>query len=181
MNLKETRKQARKREQKMILIVIISVLLLVVGGIALLLFGGKDNEISGSNDKNGNTKKENVTETVASFEIETKYCMLYYPETWKEQIEIKYSEEAGYKVEFYGKVEGKETQHLFNICFNSDDGDLLGYFDRDEQVVNVSVERIDLTFGTDWTQEEQDQIYAMQEEMNFVIDMLDKDESYVNP
>lgn len=181
LNLREKHKQARRRENRIILIVIVCILALIIGGITLI-FGdkgkNKDTELE-KTDKN--TEITNDQEEIDSFEIETEHCTLYYPLTWAEQIEVEFSEEAGYKVEFWGNVDGKEAKHLFNICFNSDDGDLLGYFEREDEVVNVSVERIDLDFDSDWTEEEQNQIYAMQEEMNYVIDMLNKDENYVNP
>lgn len=180
MNLREKHKQARRRENKIIFIAVVCILIVLIGGFILVLGKADKEKMWEANKEDKNVQSMNEQEEINSFEIETKYCTLYYPEIWKEQIEINFSDEVGYKVEFYGNVDGKESKHLFNICFNSDDGDLLGYFDS-EEVVNVSVERIDLEFDSDWTDEEQTQIYAMQEEMNFVVDMLDKEENYVNP
>lgn len=131
-------------------------------------------------DKEDKTTKV-VRDDIAFFEIDTKHCKLYFPERWKEQIEIGYSEEFGYKVEFYGIVEGKEKHHLFNVCFNSDDGLLLGYLETGNENVNISIDRIEIEFDDSWKQEEMDQIYAMQEEMNYVIDSLSKNENYVEP
>ena len=99
----------------------------------------------------------------------------------KEQIDIEYNETTGYDVEFYGILKDKERKHLFSVCFNSDEGELLGYFDRTNGVVNVSLKKIDVEFDLDWSQEERDQIYAMQEEMNYVIEMLSYEEDYIIP
>jgi hypothetical protein len=93
---------------------------------------------------------------------------------------VKYSNEAGYKVEFYGNIKGKEEIHLFDVCFNSDDGTLLGYFDRKE-AVNISIDVKEVSFNVDWTQKEMDHIYSMQEDVNFVIDKLELEDDYVNP
>ena len=118
---------------------------------------------------------------VESYEIETKYCKFYFPKIWEEQIEVKYSEEFGYKAEFYGIIEGKESKHLFDICFNSDDGDLLGYLEDKDGIINISIDVMELQFDDSWKQEDIDQIYSMQEEMNFVIESLSKNGNYVEP
>lgn len=120
---------------------------------------------------------------VSAYEIETEYCKLYFPEVYKENLEIEYTEDSGYKVEFYAKVEDKAPKHIFDICFNSDDGDLLGYIDdkENEEIINLSVDVKNLEFDDSWTQDEMDQVYAMQEEQNFVIDSLTKIENYVVP
>lgn len=117
----------------------------------------------------------------ASIEIQTDYCKLYFPESWKEQIKVKISKEAGYKVQFYGLVEGHEPQHLFDVCFNSDEGMLLGYLENGDEVVNLSIDLMEFEFDESWKQEEIDQIYAMQEEMNFVMNTLSKNDNYVEP
>lgn len=124
---------------------------------------------------------DSIQDETAFYEIETKYCKLYFTETWKEQIEVRYSEEAGYKAEFYGLVEGKDAQHLFDVCFNSDDGDLLGYLDNEGEIVNISIDVMELEMDKSWTQEELDQLYSMQEEMNYVMNSLSRNENYVEP
>jgi len=115
------------------------------------------------------------------YEIETKYCKLYFPEVWKENIEIVDKEEMGYKVGFYGRIDNKEAQLLFEVCFNSDDGELLGYLELEENIVNISIDINDIVFDDSWEEEEMNQIYTMQEEVNFVIDTLKMNENYVIP
>lgn len=169
MKLKQ--KFRRERRKKIIAgVSIASVMLLLVIAIGILF-----------SKSNSNTDhKVNVIENDGLLEIETKYCSLYYPSKWKDSITVKYSNEAGYKIEFYGNIKKKETLHLFDICFNSDDGELLGYFNR-EEAVNVSFNVYEVKFDETWTQDEKDQIYSMQEDVNYIIKMLEKEDDYVNP
>lgn len=168
MSVKEKSRKEKRQNKIFTGVIIVGALTAIVIGIVL-------NENNTNNDT-----KVNETQISDAFEIETKYCSLYYPEKWKNHVDIRYSETAGYKVEFYGSIEGKEEMHLFDVCFNSDDGTLLGYFDRKE-VVNISVDVMEISFGADWTQKEMDQIYSMQEDVNFVIEKLELEEDYVNP
>lgn len=173
---------------------ILALILIVAISILVILFV-KGNNIEKSNDTDKIESVENdiadenqeiedegiAEEQIKAFEIETKYCTLFFPEIWKNHIEVKFSEEAGYKAEFYGLVEGKDAQHLFDVCFNSDDGNLLGYFENEDEIINVSFDVFELEFDDSWSQEEIDQIYSMQEEMNFVMEMLGENDNYVTP
>lgn len=191
---KERKIKSRKRKRNKLLAVIE-----MTGGISLLIsiclifsvvsknsnkeHGESKEYVEGVTEINTNEKKEENTneEERASLEIETKYCTLFFPKEWEEQIETNIVEQDGYKVEFYGLVEGKESQHVFDICFNSDDGDLLGYLKQNGEAINLSVDIFDINFDNSWKTDEMDQIYAIQEEYNFVIKMLDDNENYVNP
>ena len=115
--------------------------------------------------------------------VDTKYGSLYYPESYEDCVVTKINDDAGYKVEFYGDIDGKDPQHLFDVCFNSDDGDLLGYIDntKAEEIVNLSIDLIELDFDDSWTDDEMNFIYSMQDERNFVIDNLNRIDNYVEP
>ena len=169
MRLKQKIRQERRKKVIMCGTIVVVMLLLLIMLAVLFI-----------NSSSGKDNKVNVRENKGSLEIETKYGPLYYPSKWKDQIDIKYTENAGYKVEFYGTVVGKESVHLFDICFNSDNGELLGYFNR-EEAVNVSFNVYEVKFDETWTQGEKDQIYSMQEDVNYVIEMLEKEDDYVNP
>ena len=195
-------KVKRKKNNKLIpmLCVILGILLVV----CISLFLKKDddidaknaNEISeqnevsdeekneGKNEEKSEAKdetKDDAKEEVSLYEIETDYCKLYFPKTWKEQIEVKYTDEMGYKAEFYGTVKGKDAVHLFDVCFNSDDGFLLGFIQNDDEIINISIDMCELEFDDSWKQEEIDELYAMQEDMNILMESLSKIENYVEP
>lgn len=163
-----------KSKNRAVYITVIAVLT-VVCTVGIILI--KDNVSFGT--------RNNVSylEDIPAFEIETKYCDLYFPEQYKDVIQIKYSEKRGYKVKFYVNIEDKELVHVFDICFNSDDGDLLGYIEnkKEKEIVNLSIDVMQLEFDDSWSEEELNQVYAVQEERNFVIDSLTKIENYVIP
>ena len=162
--------------------VIIVLILLVVIGIGLIFIIDNNKKIE-TNDyvKVSALSDEDKEKLDNAIEIKTDYCTLYYPSIYKEDLEVKYSNDTGYKAEFYGKVKGKEEVHLFDICFNSDDGDLLGYLEYDEENINMSFEVNELSFDDSWKQKNIDKMYAMQEEVNFVLAALGTNENYVEP
>lgn len=169
----------KKKNTTKILSIIFVVLVIVnlVGFLFLL----KDKDDDNSGNINNDISNQNTIEEVSNFEIETKYCKLYYPEVWKDQIELKETEEFGYKVEFYSLIQGKEAKHIFDVCFNSDDGNLLGYLKSDDDIINISIDVMELNFDDNWKQDEIDEVYAMQEEMNYVMDTLSNNANYVVP
>lgn len=168
----------KKNTTKMLVIIFIVLVIVNLAGI-LFILKDKDNENNGS--ANNDISNQNKIEEVSSFEIETKYCKLYFPEIWKKQIEVKFSEDLGYKTEFYALIENKESKHIFDVCFNSDNGFLLGYLEKNDEIINISIDVMDLTFDDSWTQEEMNEIYSMQEEVNYVIESLKKIDYYVEP
>lgn len=162
-------------------LIIILILLVLIGiGLIFIIDNNKSKETNGY-VKVSALSDEDKEKLDNAIEVETKYCTLYYPSEFKEVLEVKYSDETGYKAEFYGKVKGKENVHLFDICFNSDDGDLLGYLEYDEENVNMSFAINELEFDDNWKQEDIDKMYAMQEEVNFVLAALGTNENYVEP
>lgn len=174
----------KKDRKSKALALTISIFLMII--VVIVFVSGRKNETNNVTDevdsKIVDAQMDNVDDTEAYFfEIETQYCKLYFPEMWKDNIEIRYKEEMGYKVGFYGVVENKEAQLLFEVCFNSDDGELLGYLEIDEDIVNISIDINDIVFDDSWEEEEMQQIYTMQEDVNFVIDTLNKNENYVIP
>ena len=143
---------------------LIPILCAVLGGLIIICIGMlvvdrnvKDKPVA---EKKQEQKEQNVDE-IASYEIDTDYCKLYFPESWKDQIEVKYTDEAGYKAEFYGLAEGKEETHLFDVCFNSDDGYLLGCLKNDDEIINISIDMKEVEFDDTWTQEEIDQVIEL--------------------
>ena len=182
-----------KKKKYIRVVCIISVIFGIVVGIGALFFTNKEKDeihvMEIINKQKENEEKTKVSDGIiedderinSAIEIETSYCMLYFPREYEENFEVKYKEEAAYKVEFYGLVEGKDAQHLFDVCFNCDEGDLLGYLENEGEIINISIDMIDLKFDDTWESDEIDKIYSLQEEMNFVVDTLNKNKNYVEP
>ena len=111
---------------------------------------------------------------VNNLEIETPYTTLYYPARWADVLSNVYddSQNEGYKVHFYSRLEGRENQLLFTICFGGDEGQQLGaVMGSDEIPVSVS-----LTMGQPqldgWDAAEIETVHSMQEAANHLVDRL---------
>lgn len=113
------------------------------------------------------------------FAIETPYCTLYYPVQWQEQVRIEAVEGEAYVVQFYGQVEGKEEQHLFDVLFGSAEGTLIGDLKTaDGANVSISIVSYAFEFGEEWTEDERISILTMQEDINHVLGKLEMNESF---
>lgn len=66
--------------------------------------------------------------TINNLEIETPYCVLYYPARWAGTVSCVNddAQEEVYKVHFYSRMQGQEDQLMFSIYFGGDEGDQLG-------------------------------------------------------
>lgn len=159
---------------------------ILIGVIAAMVFFNKDNGKSDSStatveqtDANGTEEVkstiEEMIESEEAFTIETPHGNLYYPVKWEEQIRVEKVEGDVYTVQFYGTVEDKDEQHLFDIVFGETEGVLLGTLNE------ISVYLVDggSLETEDWTEEEENTIYAMQEDVNYLMGMLQKEEGFV--
>ena len=155
---------------------ILIVLLVIVAGLFMNSKGeNKKEEVPDSNNNTISTVEEMI-EAEEPFTIETKYCDLYYPIKWEKQVETEIDDSDDvYKVQFFGKVEDKEALHLFDIVFGGEEGALIGHFSKDEEEIPVYVVGMEIEAGEDWTDEELDTIYTMQEDVNYIIGMLEKE------
>lgn len=102
--------------------------------------------------------------------IETQYCTLYFPGQWNQYLIIKENDDA---IGFYAEVGSVEEQYLFTISFGNMKSDFLGkILTKDEAEVDVYVDIAKIVPETSWNQDEMSIIYAMQEEINYVISNL---------
>ena len=88
---------------------------------------------------------------------------LMFPGQWKNNIRVQnIPASVGYAVEVYGRVASGEKS-LFTIRVGTGDtAGLVGYVSG----TDVCIEWSDLTFGSGWTQADEDRVCAMQEEAN---------------
>lgn len=154
---------------------------LIIGLLVSVLFMDKNNNDSNSSNvgneqqigQGGNALDEMLE--AKGFVIKTPLVDLYYPEKWKKQINVEQVEGDIYKVQFNGKLEKKDEIQLFEIVFGGTEGILLGTLDETEVYLIYN----DISFDDTWTEEEQNEVYVMQEESNYVIGMLQKEEGFV--
>jgi hypothetical protein len=106
--------------------------------------------------------------------IDTPYIPLTYPGKWKDMLFVEeYADGAIHQVEFYGMLPEKDTQHLFTIQFGVEgDGKLGVVYDENGEKVPVNLILGVFIPDEEWTDEEKQTIYAMQEDLNSLIDNL---------
>lgn len=119
------------------------------------------------------TQPENM-DTVNYLEIVTPDCAMYYPARWRSSLQLVHdeSEDGVYKVHFYGKTASHEPVLLFSIYLGGDEGEQLGAVIGGSGVlvtVNLLLAELDLT---DWSAEDADLMYTMQEASNQLVDLL---------
>lgn len=105
--------------------------------------------------------------------VETQYGTLSYPEKWKDSLITSESVADGIdSIIFAATVNGQEYE-LFKILICDAEGDSVGTVTDDAgQTRSVFVDVPELTDLSDLREEEQDQLYAMQEAVNVLIENL---------
>lgn len=104
--------------------------------------------------------------------IETPYCTLAYPTTWKDYLQTETTETDVYQIDFFGQMEKQDPVLLFTIIFGGDSGEQIGAIqDSDGQyvTVNILMEEMDLS---EFSQEDAAILYEMQEALNQLIERL---------
>lgn len=176
----------KKNNSKSIITVLIAIIALLLAVIAVLLW-----MLLGKSDKNIVGKVDSVSESSGpitignpddereAIEIKTKYCTLYYPLEWEENLRTEIVEKDDYKVEFYGTVEGKEEQHLFDLIFNGETGYNLGTIKTEiGEDVLINIESYEFKTDDTWTEDETLILYGMLEDINYTIGMLAENENF---
>ena len=104
------------------------------------------------------------------FLVDTSYGQLKYPEKWRSYVWVDQDERV---FSFYAKIGGHEDILLFRILFDSTEGVALGAVaDNSGKMVSVNLLMYELVDGEDWTENEKNLFYAMQEDVNFLIEAL---------
>lgn len=154
------RDKMKRKTTKRLVILVIALTILLASEIAFLVW----NKFADKTD-------------VQEIQINTPYCTLYFPGTWQDMLRTEQTElpEAdSLVVAFYGKLEAHEDQHVFDILIqNEKTEDSLGAIlctDGEKRYVTT------VFYSTDsiesWPETDKNLIYAMQEDINYIIDKL---------
>lgn len=128
-------------------------------------------------DPNGGQPGESVAateETVAdSMKVNTKYGALYYPDQWLEFVSISQStSDDVLTVTFQAMVQDK-VYTLFELTIDQERGTEVGkLIDSSGKSYSVYLRLAELELDESLSEIEKDRLYAMQEDVNFVIDHL---------
>lgn len=119
-----------------------------------------------------------MEEASKTYDIDTDYCTLKYPEKWKGQVDTKIDKEDVYTVKFSSMVDSKEYA-LFDVCFGGRTGTVVGKINVKGQEVPVSIVTYELNFSDDISQETKLNVLAMQEDVNVIIQNLEQYKGFV--
>ena len=104
---------------------------------------------------------------------ETPYGTLYFPKTWEEFLRIDVQEGASYTLTYLADLGSGKTQELFAISFGGSMDSAVGTVTAGGKTVAVNLSVSEFVPGEDWTDEEVNTVYAMQEGLNQVMESLD--------
>lgn len=133
------------------------------------LFFGCDNNAVSEKDKSS-TFPQNVSEDLI---IHTEYGDLHYPDQWREYVKTHQKKSKGtVEITFEAKIE-KSYYKLFEILIGGDNGEIIGKLTDNNGIqrnVYLCVAELPVNSGLD--EAEQNRFYAMQEDLNYLIDNL---------
>lgn len=133
--------------------------------------GSQNTAVQGENSASESEGNDPAKE--ATFVIATQYGDLAYPVQWQDQLETEQTEtKDGVKVDFFTSV-GKTRYQLFSVIIGDEENLVGSIRDANGTVRNVSVAMADLGDISALRQADQDQLYAMQEGLNVVVENLD--------
>lgn len=105
--------------------------------------------------------------------IETQYGSLYYPAEWEDALETSETLEDETDSVVFAVTADDQEYTLFIIMICDAEGDSVGTVTDDSgQTRNVFIDISELPDLSDLSEEEQDQLYAMQEAVNVLIENL---------
>lgn len=111
--------------------------------------------------------------------IPTPYISLAYPAHWEQHLSHGGQMEDGvYTHRFVCTAGGSQTP-LFDVHFGSEAlGSHIGYIVAEEGKIPVCVSFHDLLPGEDWSEEDKNVLYAMQEAVNDLLQLLRENKSF---
>lgn len=107
-----------------------------------------------------------------TYNIDSAIASLSYPDKWKDFIETEQTDNA---ISFFGMVPAHDRMLLFTLEFGESDGYLLGTLNG----TDISIVEGTLEFDDSWSEAEREEIYAMQEDVNVILQGLIETEGFV--
>lgn len=124
----------------------------------------------------GNNEAEAAAETAVIPEdivIHTDYGDLHYPDRWQEYVTIRQEQKGSGIAVTFETQSGEETYALFDILIGGDGSDVVGSLtDSTGTQRNVYLHVDELPADSGLEESEQTRFYAMQEDLNYLIDHL---------
>lgn len=149
----------------------LSVFLCVV--FACSLFAGCSKEENGTAEQGNNNAAAETAVIPEDIVIHTDYGDLHYPDRWQEYVTIRQEQKGSGIAVTFETQSGEETYALFDILIGGDGSDVVGSLtDSTGTQRNVCLHVDELPADSGLEESEQTRFYAMQEDLNYLIDHL---------
>ena len=117
--------------------------------------------------------EDSVSGAQESITVSTPYGILFYPGKWQSCIRVEHLTGDPYIVEFYGLAENGVEMHLFAVSFGTEEeGSICAVKAEDGTERYVNIHFVELEFPADWSESVQQEMLAMQEGINYLIENL---------
>lgn len=134
------------------------------------------NPTTSTNPTSPTTGNQDPTQAIdpEDLAIDTPYFELHFPSEWADYLSITVEETGdAYGVVFSAVIGSHSTEHLFTVWFGGDQGTELKTFKAaDGQMVTIRIAVTELFLDGSWTESERSTIYAMQEDLNYLLGRL---------
>lgn len=126
------------------------------------------------------TVLDEIPEETKGIEVQTEYFTFEYLKEWENKVEEVHTQEGRNSVVTFRTKVSERDVVLFSVILGPDeaDGYLLGYLKDGEEMINVYAAVNDMP-AEDWSEEEYQEICAMQERVNDIIVQFYEDERFV--
>ena len=101
--------------------------------------------------------------------IETPYGNLYYPGEWKDSLVVEQENES---VHFYANINEKKVK-LFTLEFGVEDSAIAYVLNDNNNKVSVGIRMEELMLDDNWSDEDKNTVYTMQESVNDLLEKLE--------
>ena len=156
----------QKNKKRKIILIIAACAVVVIAAVTAIVLSNTLCSTGGSN--NTATSDEAVTEeNIKTFDIDLGFVVLKYPERWKDAVTIT-GAEAHKAGDSFTVAFAKGENKLFDLYFNSSEGNILGTIKKDDSQTVLSVKTYKLNSNDK-------DLPLMQEDLNVIIENLKKD------
>ncbi len=166
---KQSRIQTRHKKALVICRKWMVMLLSLVFACGMLVGCGNEKVKKEQND-NAYVYVDTVPEDVV---VHTNYGDLHYPDYWQEYVTIRQEQKGNTIAVTFETISGEENYELFKILIGDDTGEIVGSLTDDsgtQRNVYLYVEELPVDSGLE--ESELTRLYAMQEDLNYLLDNL---------
>ena len=108
----------------------------------------------------------------SDIEIDTPYAKLTYSGKWANQMRAQRAEGEVFTLKFYGKINSKPEVYLFALSLGVADDEAAIVIDGTQGRLGIGIAMNEMVFDDTWSEDEKNTIYAMREEVNYIIENI---------